>query len=204
MWGPFQYLEHTTNATSTFEQQTAVGYSVCQTSSNSSWTQKHLNTFLQWTARLKNDWDAATARHPPISVQCHLKWTQCLPSSQTYNSRHSSELHKRRVSSITIRLGRQSHRDRGSVTESCQNRRERGSERHRRRENKQKIRKGGNGLSTPIYEQCTESSMFGLLMTCTDREGVGRCSSNTTCHISQPRQLHNRERFTLIMKSFAC
>lgn len=44
--------------------------------------------------------------------------------------------------------------------------------------------------------------MFGLLMTCTDWEGVGRCSSNTTCHISQP--LHNRERFTLLMKSFAC
>ena len=38
-----------------------------------------------------------------------------------------------------------------------------------------------------------EGSMFGLLMTCTDREGVGRCSSNTTCHISQPRQLHKSE-----------
>lgn len=27
--------------------------------------------------------------------------------------------------------------------------------------------------------------------------GVGRCSSTTTCHISQPRQLHNRERLLL-------
>ena len=111
---------------------------------------------------------------------------------------------KRQVLSITIRSGRQSHGDGGSVSESCQNGGERGSERPTKGENKQKIRSGGNGLSTPIYEQCPERSMFGLLMTCTDWEGVGRCSSNTTCHISQPRQLHNRERFTLIMKSFAC
>ena len=46
--------------------------------------------------------------------------------------------------------------------------------------------------------------MFGLLITCTDWGGRGRCSSNTTCHISQPRQLHYWERFTLIMKSLAC
>lgn len=41
-------------------------------------------------------------------------------------------------------------------------------------ENKLKInKKRGNKLSSPIYEQCTESSLFGLLMTCTDLEGVG-------------------------------
>lgn len=70
--------------------------------------------------------------------------------------------------------------------------------------NQEEKKKRGNGLSSPIYEQCTKSSVFWAANDMHRPGGGGRCSSNTTCHISQPRQLHNRERCTLIMKSFAC
>lgn len=145
------------------------------------------NTLANATSALElySYWESSTARHPPIvSAVAFTTLSFFLSSFQTDNSHHTSEPHRQRVSLITIRLGRQSHRDGGSVSESCQEQRRAGLQTPRRGENKWKTRKGGNGLSTPIYEQCTERSMFGLLMTCTDWEGVGRCSSNTTGFIS--------------------
>lgn len=90
------------------------------------------NTLANATSALElySYWESSTARHPPIvSAVAFTTLSFFLSSFQTDNSHHTSEPHRQRVSLITIRLGRQSHRDGGSVSESCQSRGERGCKR---------------------------------------------------------------------------